>query len=426
VKRDGDECGPAVPRRWRRRGIVISLLIVVLAAGAASAFAYMQRPGFCATACHEMRPFAASLGHSGHRGMACATCHQDAGLRNTLAAEWTGMGRLARHVNAAKAVELDGIDAAAVPSRRCLACHGWRALQRPARLGTATFDHLSHSRVDCVVCHLRTAHPGTAGVVADPPATMLACFGCHTGREGSENCLFCHAKRHPGRGRCQTCHGLTGWRSGLVFRHAIALGKHRPAVRCEGCHNEGFGRGTSARPCAACHEAAHGGLTDCARCHRLRAWLPTTYRHPAVGGHVGPGWAAMACERCHPGGSFARASCGCHTPPAGHASLTGGHRWLVCGACHAGGRGGAARCSACHAAPHRRPTDCARCHGLAAWRPARFAHPAAGPHLAGALRLACRSCHTSGYGSAACRCHGSTRPGLAAPRSPAVSGLKSE
>ncbi len=246
---DRSDGAPKAPWRKRRTLIAVSTAVVVLVVVAMSAFAYTRRTGFCSTGCHEMRPFAASLRLSAHRGMACAPCHQDPGLQNTLAAEWTGAGRLVRHVRGAKAVVLDGVDAAAVPSRRCLACHPWRKLQRPVELGTATFDHLNHARVDCVACHLRTAHPGTAGAVVDPPATMLACFGCHTGLEGSENCLFCHAPKHPGRGRCQTCHGLTGWRSGMFFRHDPALGTHGTSVNCEGCHNKGFGPHMTARPC---------------------------------------------------------------------------------------------------------------------------------------------------------------------------------
>jgi hypothetical protein len=200
----------------------------------------------------------------------------------------------------------------------------------------------------------------------------------------------------------------------MFFRHDPMLEKHGTAVKCEGCHNKGYGRRVAPRPCAGCHRPAHSGLTDCAQCHRLRAWLPTTFRHPAVAGHVVAGRAAMACDSCHPGGAFARASCSCHTPPYGHAPLTGGHRWLVCGSCDVGGRGAAARCATCHAAPHHRPTDCARCHALTSWLPARFVHLAAGPHLSGGRRLACSACHSSGYGSATCRCHGSTPPGVVA------------
>lgn len=407
---------PKVPRRHRRALIAVSIAVVVLVVVAVSAFAYTRKTGFCASGCHEMRPFASSLRLSAHRGIACAPCHQDPGVRSTLAAEWKGIASLARHVGGAKTVEIEGIDATKVPSRRCLACHPWHKLQRPVKLGTTQFDHLSHAQVDCVTCHLRTAHPGAPGAIVDPPATMLACFACHLGNEESGNCLFCHAPTHRGRGLCQKCHGLTGWRSGMFFRHDPALGTHGTSVNCEGCHNKGYGRRAAPRPCDGCHRPAHGGLTDCARCHRLRAWLPTTFRHPAVAGHMVAGRASMTCDSCHPGGAFGRASCSCHTPPYGHATLTGGHRWLVCSSCHAGGRGGAARCATCHAASHRRPTDCARCHGLVSWRPARFVHPAAGPHLSGGRRLPCSACHASGYGSATCRCHGSTPPGSAAVR----------
>ncbi len=337
---------------------------------------------------------------------------------SSLAAEWkAGAGRLVLHIKGVRSVELEGADATVVPSRRCEVCHPWRRLQALKRLGTVEFDHLSHASVDCVVCHTRTAHPGTAGVAVDPPATMLACFACHVGREGPENCLFCHAPKHPDRGRCQDCHGLTGWRSGLLFHHEPTLGKGHAKVSCESCHNHGFGRRAAARPCAACHQPAHGGVTDCAACHRLRAWLPPTYRHPHVASHVGPGWARFSCDSCHPGGAFSVASCGCHTPPPGHQRLTGGHRWFVCSSCHAGGTGGAAAgCARCHAAPHRRPLDCARCHGLASWSAPGFVHPAAGPHVSGSRRLPCRACHTSGYGRATCSCHGSPPGSAVLPR----------
>jgi hypothetical protein len=174
VTDDRIDGAPKVPRRHRRALIAVSIAVVVLVVAAASAFAYTRRTGFCASSCHEMRPFARSLCLSAHRGLACAPCHQDPGVRNTLAAEWKGIVSVARHVGGAKTVEIEGIDATKVPSRRCLVCHPWHKLQRPVKLGTAQFDHLSHARVDCVTCHLRTAHPGAAGAVVDPPATMLA------------------------------------------------------------------------------------------------------------------------------------------------------------------------------------------------------------------------------------------------------------
>jgi predicted CxxxxCH...CXXCH cytochrome family protein len=180
---------------------------------------------------------------------------------------------------------------------------------------------------------------------------------------------------------------------------------------CAGCHGDDFSGGAAKATCNTCHE---GGPTACGTCHDDQ---------PMTGAHASHAAANVACAECHavPASwdteGHVRRDGAADLPPAEltfgvRAGLTidpadrHGPPQLVDGACanvychgdalHAGG-GTAPRprwdatptggCTSCHAAPppsHAQST-CATCH------------PAAAPHIDGAVQIGrtsgCDGCH---------------------------------
>jgi len=328
----------------------------------------------------------------------------------------------------------------------CRSCHGlenWR--------GAAGFDHARthfpltgrHRDAACAKCH--PALP--AGVdVAAPEATAAGVPINEARRQwrgvAFAGCADCHKDPHGGRlgGECASCHATESWRavSQARFDHERTRyplrGKH-VTVPCKGCHRpDRPARGLKFATCTDCHAERHAGQFaklegggDCARCHSVEGYVPSSY----------------TVER-HAGATY---------------PLAGAHLAVPCVGCHARLRAGApvsdipfhfasTRCQVCHRDPHRDEAKpwvdkggCESCHRLDAWSVAVYDHattrfpltdkhatarcsachqplaPDAPPgaiHLRGVDR-ACESCHRdphagqfrapTGGGTACERCH---------------------
>ena len=144
---------------------------------------------------------------------------------------------------------------------------------------------------------------------------MSSCFACHTG--GTQNCSYCHTAPHANRGPCQNCHNLAAWVGGKNFKHPQPLVGTHAQIACEQCHTQGV----AIKPagCVNCHGDQHNGLKNCVDCHRLSAWLPSTFVHPQEGEHIPRGEVPLQCNACHLNGFGQPASCPCHggKPPQG-------------------------------------------------------------------------------------------------------------
>jgi hypothetical protein len=178
------------------------------------------------------------------------------------------------------------------------------------------------------------------------------------------------------------------------------------AVACASCHDEK--RAWGPRPkfgrCDDCHTDAHNGLAtlggqpaDCAACHDVRDFAPSTYTtaqhqkspYPLEGAH-----ATAKCERCH-----TRAAAGSAAAmPLGRARVAL--------------RPARATCVDCHADPHAGRFDvpmpgangrtlparaCRDCHAMTAFSPSTYdeiAHRTCQFPLTGAHRATpCQVCH---------------------------------
>lgn len=190
----------------------------------------------------------------------------------------------------------------------------------------AKFDHSqtsfpltgSHQTVDCASCH----KSGYAG-------TSTECSSCHlTNYNEATN------PNHKTLGlatSCATCHTTNpGWQPASFaihnFYYALTGAHAAIANTCVACHKGNYS--TTPNTCYACHTTdynnttnpAHSAAqfpTDCATCHTVNAWAPSTFNHDSQyfpiysGKHQGQwtkysechtsvtNFAAFSCIICH-------------------------------------------------------------------------------------------------------------------------------
>lgn len=335
----------------------------------------------------------------------------------------------------------------------CTSCHdtaGWasgsdRMRTNHPRLSLAN----GHARVACKTCHDRGNDK--------PPSKGGKCESCHRPIHIAKFAT-----------RCESCHAQIRW-VGLPdaigrdnhgkTRYPLA-GKHQ-TVACAQCHPASRPvaqryRQLAFAACNACHADAHKGEFaargggECAQCHTVAGFAPTTFgvaehaktRFALDGKHV-----AAPCSGCHPGArprlafAVARQACvDCHANPHGsqfdkeiaaggcahchtafdwrqakidHTTwpLTGVHGRTACAACHgvqqkgappAAYRGVPRDCEGCHDDIHagqfrqtQPPKGCKTCHDAESFHIARtFDHATTRYPLEGKHRpLACDRCH---------------------------------
>jgi hypothetical protein len=283
----------------------------------------------------------------------------------------------------------------------CARCHDVRAF-RPA----PGFDHERtrypltgrHAEVECARCHLAP----TLALAHDAQGKPIAQYRPLPYQE----CTPCHRDPHAARfgPRCASCHDTRGFHSinARGFDHNLTRyplrGKHA-AVACEKCHDAktAWGKKPPFANCGSCHRDAHAGqatvagrAADCAACHGVVGFRPSTF---TVAQHAA---STYPLEKAH-----TRAECaGCHVRRGPQATAELGPARVVM-------RPAAARCQDCHADPHRgrfepgsrraRAGGCRACHGMEVFRPSLYdaaAHSGSGFALDGAHRATpCQMCH---------------------------------
>ncbi len=213
--------------------------------------------------------------------------------------------------------------AGAPHNNRCEDCHDDRRFKPStftlARHTTTRFPlEGAHAAIICSECH----HP-PEGAAATQTAVYhyddLACPACHTdphqGQFAKSMAKFLPDKSPAG---CRACHNLRTWREVEGFDHsetAFALeGAHR-AVACDQCHkSNNLSAGSrnvvyrsTPKQCAACHDDIHGGQfaspsgdVDCATCHRVLKWKPSTFNHDTQSTYKLDGaHREVGCSLCH-------------------------------------------------------------------------------------------------------------------------------
>jgi len=309
----------------------------------------------------------------------------------------------------------------------------WLGLD-PACLGCHEDAHESALGLNCTNCHSFEAWapaPGFDHAKSDFPLTgrhrKVECAKCHAAERlkpkrkpdgrlipvykpvSHDECVDCHTDPHQNRFglKCASCHTTDDFhrvekgrfdhdrtRYPLRGRHA--------ALECASCHDPktGFGEKPAFGACGDCHRDPHAGqatlagaAVDCAACHTVQAFSPSTFTVKAHEKTPFP---------LH--GRHAKTDCAsCHTKAPKNETQFGSARVRL--------RPRAETCEDCHGAAHGNQLagtpawkKCTACHSVEGFKPSLFdadAHENLGYPLDGKHReIACAACH------------GPKRPGL--------------
>ena len=378
---------------------------------------------------------------------ACAKCHPDHGGRDFKLIAWDGGAPEKFHHDQAGFV-LEGKHA----TLECRACHKPEFQRSPVVASMKVKDHAKswlgletacaschndphHGQLgaECAKCHNASAwkpaagfdHAKTAYPLLGKHAT-LECAKCHLAERlqlahddkgqpiplykplAHADCTPCHNDPHAGRfkGACSSCHSVEDFHSikKAGFNHDLTRyplrGKHA-SLECASCHDPktAWGKKPPFERCGSCHRDAHAGLAtlagkpaDCAACHRVDGFHPSTFtvaqhkssRYPLEGAH-----AAAECGACH----VRRAESAAVVAALGVARVEMRPPHGACTECHNDPHGG--RFVAGGERPHAE--GCLACHSMGAFRPSRvdialhakYSFPLEGAHRA----VPCQACH---------------------------------
>ena len=261
-----------------------------------------------------------------------------------------------------------------------------------------------HEDVKCDKCHLDPRlSPRGDGKGHLVPVYKPVSFG---------TCTNCHTDPHNGTlgPKCADCHSTSGFKviDKNRFDHDRTkyplAGKHA-TVPCAACHKD-FSTPALKTPafatCASCHRDAHNGTAtvmgkaaDCAACHTVSGFTPSTYsvashakeKYPLDGKHT-----SVKCASCHVKSTTATAA-----TQFGSSKVVMRPAYARCTDCHADDHGGQLKTSASQG-------ECSACHRVAGWTPSTFDSAA---HAK--TRLVLDGRHQEVPCAA---CHGTSRTGL--------------
>ncbi|MBI3635448.1 MAG: hypothetical protein HY216_04405, partial [Candidatus Rokubacteria bacterium] len=283
-----------------------------------------------------------------HAALECRSCHKPEFQRSGAAAlirkkdrtqSWLGLETACASCHRDPHAGRLGAD--------CTRCHtplAWKPV--------TGFDHARtrypltgrHTAVACEKCHLSPALP----LARDAKGAPVPIYSPLPHGE----CSDCHRDPHQNRfgAACASCHSTDSFhtirREGFNHdRTRYPLRGRHASVECNACHDPktAWGPKPAFATCGGCHRDAHGGLAtiagkpaDCASCHRVEGFRPSTFTvaqhrastYPLEGAHV-----AAECAGCH------------GKRPAGAASAALGTARVVMRLPHGA-------CTDCHADPH--------------------------------------------------------------------------
>ncbi|HYC60056.1 MAG TPA: hypothetical protein VEK79_10885 [Thermoanaerobaculia bacterium] len=322
--------------------------------------------------------------HAGRFGTTCTQCHSTAG--------WT-VQATANFDHAKTGFPLTG----AHKSAPCAQCHRDRKFKGTPRACHSCHRDIHEGRMgkSCERCHSTSSFRAVSNFDHNRTRfpltgqhTKTRCAQCHTAaqlRGLSLTCNGCHTDPHKGRlgNSCERCHSTASFTNVTSFDHDKTRfplrGAHRDA-KCDACHTT---KGRALKfprfdQCAGCHRDPHAGQLkgDCATCHTIERFLPSTFgveehqrtKFPLAGAHL-----AVPCNSCH----------------AKKEKVT---QFRVA----------SSKCTACHRDPHRGETArfgaCTSCHRIESWSRIAFDHARTGFPLEGAhARVRCAACHAKGF-----------------------------
>ena len=388
-----------------------------------------------------------------HKEQACDKCHKDEHIQNPeiRKKEFTYLGLDQACLTCHKDYHQQTL------SNDCAKCHGFDKFKPAGRFNHSDTEFKllgKHKDVACEKCHKKVIRNGLefqqfAGLQFE------SCVNCHNDVHDNRfgpNCSECHTEEsfHVIKGISNFDHSRTGY---------LLEGKHR-FVECKSCHKGPYTEPLKHDLCKDCHEDYHenqfaekGVAPDCATCHTVDGFTPSTYTiedhnqsefalkgahlaTPCFACHKKPDnekWQfreiGMRCIDCHEDihdpyldkKYYPKATCtSCHRETRwsdidfDHKKteyvLEGEHANKTCRDCHFKKEEDGnihqqfkeltAACLNCHKDEHygqfaeRGDMGCTACHDYNNWKASRFDHNKTNFSLEGAHQhVACKECH---------------------------------
>ncbi len=290
-------------------------------------FAARAEGGDCA-ACHKVSGFKPSTfsvaQHAGtqfplkakHVQVACEKCHVMKAQLVVYRFQDTSCAACHKDVH-------DGQFRDAPYRNRCESCHnesGFRPSTFTLVEHSATRFPLegAHLAVVCNDCHRQPAGSDTVRAVRYI-FDVRTCTGCHEDPHKGEFATRMMTLLADGSSAgCRACHSTKTWHELQGFDHEATdfplEGAHR-AVQCGQCHKpdnlttdmKNVVYRSAPKQCSGCHEDIHGGQfttgtqpADCARCHKVLKWRPSTFDHNTQSTYKLDGaHREVRCALCH-------------------------------------------------------------------------------------------------------------------------------
>lgn len=386
-----------------------------------------------------------------HKKNACSQCHQISFIANTelKKRQNTYLGLNTTCLNC----HTDKHDKTL--SENCTQCHSFESFKQVPNFNhTNTLFPLNgkHSEVACEKCH-PTELRNNSDFQVFKGIKFENCTDCHKdvhNNKFGQNCKKCHTEN--------SFHAIVGISSFNHNRTNFKLeGKH-VHVDCKKCHKTSLTTPLNHKYCMDCHDDYHESQfktnvnqPDCAKCHLVRGFKPSTYtidQHqnslfPLTGAHLATPcfschlkenkWQfkqiGSQCADCHedkhqpylPAKYYPEKAClTCHIVDNWKLinfdheltgfSLTGSHKKPACIECHQPVRPSdrqsvqfsniSTDCSDCHKDNHagqfnkENKVDCSRCHENTFWINLKFNHNSSRFVLDGKhSQVSCKACH---------------------------------
>lgn len=357
----------------------------------------------------------------GHAEVKCAECHRPGLYALPEVAAWVAKHKDCKTFLGAprecKACHFDEHRGGA--SDRCESCHDANSWKK-----TPKYDHVKgseyplkgkHRAVKCAECHPTAEDPTP---VSGWPKPLGAKY-LKLAPIPHQTCKTCHAdddvhKGHYGP-KCESCHVEADWKTlkgGAMDRidhdkYRYPLEGAHAQVECAACHGPWPGlwpkpkyKGIPFARCTDCHFDAHFGQVekgkDCAQCHTVQGFKPTTYgqeqhqkaRWPLEGAHR-----AVACSSCH----REEPALASRADPKAKAALRARGRPETASLMRLLFPQKLEACETCHADVHQgqfEKKSCDGCHSVETFRAKAFDHGQSRFPLEGAhQKAACGGCH---------------------------------
>ena len=281
-------------------GFIVGLLVIVLAVGGL----VTSSGAFCGV-CHEMRPYARSLGQGAHKNVDCYACHLESGWESWPSQKYDEITRMYPAALLGRKLAVPG---PRVSRQACLDCHaGVRTGIQQANGLRIAHRFCAPSPVLCDQCHGTTAHGDTSRW----PRTyaMQDCINCHLQNGAGTDCQTCHLDKNI---QAQATAGTSGATHGPGWATTHGGGDLR---RCSVCHPGDY--------CAQCHgvplphpddfPAQHGQASlapqaKCLECHSQKTFcdschqgisMPHSAGYLKVHGGNATGYDDPRCLSCH-------------------------------------------------------------------------------------------------------------------------------